>query len=307
MPDLAQLRTRGKAAVAEALSRVEQDPQAEDCVRLLDGAWQEGQGHVLGITGPPGVGKSTLTGALLRQARDEGLTVAVLAVDPSSRSSGGALLGDRLRLQTPRGDSGCFVRSMAARTRLGGLADEAYPAILLLRALYDLVIVETVGVGQSETDVADMADTVLLCIQPASGDAVQFMKAGIIEIPHIVAVTKADLGAAAERALADVKAALSLAAKPAGFAVESLAVSAHEAGAGAAVLSAVRRHMDFLAAEERRATRRRQQEDAWVEAAIRTDYGRRGLSKAVTQRFVPAEGSPFRRMTELHRALQAAG
>ncbi len=195
--------------MAAALARLERLPEEAWSLDLLAEAWSlalAGKGaQVLGITGPPGVGKSTLVGALLKEARAKGLRVAVLAIDPSSRRSGGALLGDRLRVMSPAGDPDCFVRSMAARHRLGGLADEAFPAITLLRALYDLVLVETVGVGQSETDVADMADTVVFCVQPASGDAVQFMKAGIIEIPHIAVVTKADLGAPAERALADLE------------------------------------------------------------------------------------------------------
>ena len=139
------------------------------------------QGLALGLTGPPGVGKSTLINALLARLRARGESVAVIAVDPSSRRSGGALLGDRTRIETDPEDAGVFVRSMAARRRLGGLADITYPAMVLMRALFDLVIVETVGVGQSETEIADCADLVVFCAQPGSGDALQFMKAGVME------------------------------------------------------------------------------------------------------------------------------
>ena len=152
--------------------------------------------HVVGVTGPPGVGKSSLCAALVAAWRKDGKTVGVIAVDPSSKASGGALLGDRVRIVHDPADDGVFVRSMAARDRLGGLADQTLAAMVVMRALFDRVLIETVGVGQSETDVAGVADTVVFCVQPGSGDSLQFMKAGIVEIPHLIVVTKADLGAA---------------------------------------------------------------------------------------------------------------
>ena len=164
-----------------------------------------------GFTGPPGVGKSTLIDGLLKGWRAGGVTVGVVAVDPSSRRTRGALLGDRIRMRTDPQDQGVFVRSLATRGRLGGLAELAFPAIILMRAIYDRVVVETVGVGQSEADISTVADTVVLCVQPGSGDSLQFMKAGIMEIPDIAVVTKADMGPPARRALADLKGALGLA------------------------------------------------------------------------------------------------
>jgi LAO/AO transport system kinase len=143
------------------------------------------------------------------------MRVAVLAVDPSSRRSGGALLGDRARIGGSPDDRNLFVRSVAARDQLGGLAEIAMPILVLFRALYDVVLIETVGVGQSETEVADLADIVVFCAQPASGDALQFMKAGVAEIPDIVVVSKADLGEPARRAAADLTGALSLALRSA--------------------------------------------------------------------------------------------
>ena len=166
--------------------------------------------HVIGLTGPPGVGKSTLTNVLVARARARGETVGVLAVDPSSRRTGGALLGDRARIATDPEDRGIFVRSMAARDRLGGLSDQTVAAMVLMRAIYDLVLVELVGIGQSEADISFVADTVVLCVQPGSGDSLQFMKAGVTELPDVVAVTKADMIDAARRTRADVEGALTL-------------------------------------------------------------------------------------------------
>ncbi len=301
---LGQIAGGGKAAVAAALARLESAPDSDQNLAYLNAAWQlalaGGGGQVLGITGPPGVGKSTLTGALLKAARAKGRRVAVLAIDPSSRRSGGALLGDRLRVMSPAGDKDCFVRSMAARHRLGGLSDEAFPAITLLRALFDLVLVETVGVGQSETDVADMADTVVFCVQPASGDAVQFMKAGIVEIPHIAVVTKADLGAAAQRALADLKAAIGLSAPVEGWSVACLALAAQEPGAADALLSLAERHVAHLSERDFLTTQRAEQGRAWLLQTLRADYGRKGLTKVMAELDQPAV-SPFALLASLRR------
>jgi len=227
---LDSLRSSGKPAIAAALAALEREPESPATLALLDTAYAAPIAHVIGLTGPPGVGKSTLAGALIRGYRASGKRIAIIAVDPSSRRSGGALLGDRTRLQHDPEDQGVFVRSMAARDRLGGLAELSIAAMVLLRALYDVVILETVGVGQSETDVADSADTVVFCVQPGSGDSLQFMKAGIVEIPHLIVVTKADLGAAAERARTDVAGALSL-ASAGDWPLRTLAVSSRS-GAG---------------------------------------------------------------------------
>jgi diadenosine tetraphosphate (Ap4A) HIT family hydrolase/Ni2+-binding GTPase involved in maturation of urease and hydrogenase len=183
---LLALRDGGKRALAAALADLERDPEGKKAQALLDAAWREPKAHVVGVTGPPGVGKSSLCAALVAAWRKAGETVGVIAVDPSSKSSGGALLGDRVRIVHDSTDEGSFVRSMAARDRLGGLADQTLAAMVVMRALFDRVLIETVGVGQSETDVAGVADTVVFCVQPGSGDSLQFMKAGIVEIPHLI-------------------------------------------------------------------------------------------------------------------------
>jgi LAO/AO transport system kinase len=165
-------------------------------------------GHIVGITGPPGAGKSTLLSQLVAGWRSRGRSVAVLAVDPSSKRSGGALLGDRARIDYDPSDTRIFIRSMAAGDRLGGLAPATRAAAHALAAAFDVVVIETVGVGQSETEVAEVADTVAVVVQPGSGDVLQFLKSGIMEIPDVLVVTKADLGQVAISARRDLHAAL---------------------------------------------------------------------------------------------------
>jgi LAO/AO transport system kinase len=167
----------------------------------------EAPGHVIGITGPPGVGKSSLLSRLVADWRERARSVAVLAVDPTSRRSGGALLADRARIDIDPADPGVFIRSTAAGGRLGGLAPATRAAASALAAAFDVVVIETVGVGQSETEVADVADTVAVVVQPGSGDVLQFLKAGIMEVPDVLVVTKADLREA-RRSIADLQAAL---------------------------------------------------------------------------------------------------
>lgn len=164
--------------------------------------------HVVGITGPPGAGKSSLLSALVAEWRERGRTVAVLAVDPSSKRSGGSLLGDRARIEHDPRDDGVLIRSTAAGGRLGGLAVATREAVEALAPAFDVVVVETVGVGQSETDVEDVCDTVAVVVQPASGDVLQFLKAGIMEVPDLLVVTKADLGDVATRSRRDLGQAL---------------------------------------------------------------------------------------------------
>ena len=210
----------------------------------------EASAHVVGVTGPPGAGKSTLLAALVRVWRARGRTVGVLAVDPSSRRSGGALLGDRARIDADPADRGLFVRSMAAGERLGGLAPATRAAAQALAAAFDVVVVETVGVGQSETEVAEVADSVTVVVQPASGDVLQFLKAGIMEVPDVLVVTKADLGVVADRAVRDLRSAVTALGDTPVVAVSSIApVAGIEALADA--LDAHRAGLNVTAARTR--------------------------------------------------------
>jgi LAO/AO transport system kinase len=211
----ARLRERDLSAAPAALNLLE-SATAEDrreAATLLAkvspaALGEEAPGHVIGVTGPPGAGKSTLLSALLAGWRARGQTVALLAVDPSSRRSGGALLGDRARIEFDPADRGVLIRSTAAGERLGGLARATRAAAQALAAAFDVVVIETVGVGQAETEIADVADTVAVIVQPGSGDVLQFLKSGIMEIPDVLVVTKSDLGALAMSTHRDLAASL---------------------------------------------------------------------------------------------------
>jgi LAO/AO transport system kinase len=305
---LPALRQGGKRALAAALAQLERDPAGDAAQALLDAAWRAPRAHVVGITGPPGVGKSSLCAALVAAWRGAGRTVGVIAVDPSSKSSGGALLGDRVRIAHDSADDGSFVRSMAARDRLGGLADQTLAAMVVMRALFDRVLVETVGVGQSETDVAGVADTVVFCVQPGSGDSLQFMKAGIVEIPHVIAITKADLGAAAERARADVAGALSLATAGAGdWPLRVLAVSSRSGAGMDELMAALEAHRAHLAADDRLAIARHRQSEGWIVGSLRERYGREGIARLGRLGFdlaLAPGAQPFQRLRELGAALE---
>jgi LAO/AO transport system kinase len=192
----AGVREGDRRALARAISLVEDgDPLAYGVV--ADIYPQTGSAYSVGVTGPPGVGKSSLVSALIRHVRTRDVTVGVVSVDPSSPFSHGALLGDRIRLSDHFLDPDVFIRSMGTRGHLGGLAEATLQALLVLDAAgKDLVFLETVGAGQSEVEVIGIADTVLLVLMPGSGDAVQALKAGIMEIPDVIAINKMDLPAA---------------------------------------------------------------------------------------------------------------
>jgi LAO/AO transport system kinase len=267
----ARLRDGDLSAAPSALNLLESRTPAarEDTAALLAALSPaalggEPPGHIVGVTGPPGVGKSSLLSRLVAGYRTSNRRVAVLAVDPSSRRSGGSLLGDRARIEHDPGDRGVFIRSMAAGDRLGGLAPATRAAAAALIVAFDVVVIETVGVGQSETEVAEVADTVAVVVQPGSGDVLQFLKAGIMEVPDVLVVTKADLGRVAQRAMADLHAALrslgarrtkvigvSSVAPPQGIEQLLAAIDAHRAGLDLAArrLAARRAHAlaDFQA------------------------------------------------------------
>lgn len=287
--NLAAIRAGGKRALSEALALVEQGGRDPRIAGLIDEAYLAPHGAVIGLTGPPGVGKSTLIDSLIRKWRAAGVTVGVIAVDPSSRVTRGALLGDRIRMRTDPEDQGVFVRSLASRGRLGGLAELAFPAVVLMRAIYDRVLVETVGVGQSEADISTVADTVILCIQPGSGDSIQFMKAGIMEIPDIVAVTKADIGPSAQRALADVKGALGLANSDE---IPCLKVSALKSEGLDELLEALNSRQAKTGTEELWA-RRRAQASGWLQSALLQHFGEEGLKAAQNLAALPEGSAPF--------------
>ena len=205
----AGVRAGDRRALARAISLVENgDALSYELVRELYP--QTGSAFVVGVTGPPGVGKSSLISALVRHVRGEDVSVGVISVDPSSPFTKGALLGDRIRLSDHFLDPGVFIRSMGTRGHLGGLAEATLQAALLLDAAgKELVLLETVGAGQSEVEVIGIADTILLVLMPGSGDSVQALKAGIMEIPDVIAINKMD-HPAAKTMLNEVRSILAL-------------------------------------------------------------------------------------------------
>jgi LAO/AO transport system kinase len=203
------VRGGDRRALARAITLVESsDPLAYELIRELYP--ETGRAYVVGVTGPPGVGKSTLIAALVRHVREREQTVGVISVDPSSPFTKGALLGDRIRLADHFLDPGVFIRSMGTRGHLGGLAEATLQAALVLDAAgKDLLFLETVGAGQSEVEVIGIADTVLLVLMPGSGDSIQALKAGIMEIPDVIAVNKRD-HPAAKTMVSEVRSILAL-------------------------------------------------------------------------------------------------
>lgn len=272
----ARLRERDLTAAPAVLNLVENRARRSETADLLRevspaALGAEPPGHLVGVTGPPGAGKSTLLSALVAGWRGRGQTVAVLAVDPSSRRSGGSLLGDRARIDHDPADPGVFIRSTAAGGQLGGLAPATRAAASALAAAFDVVVIETVGVGQSETDVAEVADTVAVIVQPGSGDVLQFIKAGIMEIPDVLVVTKADLGHVALRSRRDLHAALrSVGARE----TPVIAVSSIAPVQGVdELLAALDAHREGLDVEARRLQSRRHA----ALADFHAEHGERGL------------------------------
>ncbi len=196
---------RKKIEISSILDQIEVNFTKLDIIKKLDKFFNSPKAHVIGITGPPGVGKSSMINKLVKVLRKKKLSVGILAVDPSSKESGGALLGDRARFEIDPSDHDIFVRSLATKNFLGGISEMTFPCMSVLRSFFDVIIIETVGVGQSEVGVQDIVDTVIFCVQPGSGDSLQFIKSGIIEIPDIICVTKSDLSSLANNTITDIE------------------------------------------------------------------------------------------------------
>jgi LAO/AO transport system kinase len=306
-----RLRERDRTAAPPALNLIEdRSPRGRAATGTLlaevspEALGGEAPAHLVGVTGPPGAGKSTLLSALLAEWRARGRTVAVLAVDPSSKRSGGSLLGDRARIDHDPRDDGVLIRSTASGGRLGGLAAATREAADALAAAFDVVVVETVGVGQSETDVEEVCDSVVVVVQPGSGDVLQFLKAGIMEVPDVLVVTKADLGEPASQARRDLEQAL---AALGSAQVPVLEVSALAPTTGVGELAdALERHRAQLDLGERRLRARRlsalrEFTAEHGEAALRRLGGRRAAERLLDS------GCPTAPVADLIGALEARG
>jgi LAO/AO transport system kinase len=267
-----------RRALARAITLVENDdPAGWEIVRAVFP--HTGQAAVVGFTGPPGVGKSTLLSALTRIERDRGRSIAVLSIDPSSPFSKGALLGDRIRLADHFLDPGVFIRSMANRGALGGLSEATLQAALLMDASgRDLVMLETVGVGQAEVDIIDHADTVVLVLMPGSGDSIQALKAGVMEIPDIIIVNKAD-HPLTDTMVREIKGVLALGPRG-GWQVPVLRTEAVRGAGVEEVVDKLAEHRAYIDAEGTLSQRRRRNLRSEV-LAIATYRMRRELEAAI--------------------------
>lgn len=259
-------------ALARAITWVESDdPRGQALLKQLRG---RGQAKVVGLTGSPGSGKSTLTDRLIEEARKRSEQVAVLAVDPSSPFTGGAILGDRIRMMRHHQDGGVFIRSLASRGALGGLAGAVVAALALLEAFgFDRIFVETVGVGQSEVDIARVADTSVLVLTPAAGDAVQAFKAGVMEIADIFVVNKFDLPGG-ERVMQELKTTLELAPARAGWKPPVMRAVAPKAEGIPELLDTMETHFQHLLSKNLLEEHRLERARFEVESVIQ-EWGRR--------------------------------
>lgn len=312
VPRLVERARRGEQlAVGRLLSLVESDtPAGRDALRAAAAALAPytGRAHVVGLTGPPGVGKSTTTSALVGALRARGRRVGVLAVDPSSPFSGGALLGDRVRMAEHATDDGVFIRSMATRGHLGGLSRSTPQALRVLDAAgCDVVLIETVGVGQSEVEVVALADTTVVLLAPGMGDGVQAAKAGILEVADVFVVNKADRDGAAQ-AVRDLRHMISLGGRSEGESwtrpVVSTVASRQEGLED--LVSALDRHREWIDAHGERHRRRLARAAAEIEAItlerVRDRIGDlRGGSGLpdLAKRVVAGDLDPYRAADEL--------
>jgi LAO/AO transport system kinase len=312
VPDLVARAREGEAgAVARLITLVE---EASPLLRDVMSRLQEhpGSAHVLGITGPPGVGKSTSTNALVAALRRTGRRVGVLAVDPSSPFSGGALLGDRVRMGDHALDPGVYIRSMGSRGHLGGLAWSTPQAVRVLDAAgCDVVLVETVGVGQSEVEVAGLADTTVVLVAPGAGDGIQAAKAGILEIGDVYVVNKADRDGAAQ-VRRELRTVLTMAERGDDEWRPPVVSTVASRGEGVdELLAEVERHREWAVAsgelQRRRTTRARREVEAIAVTALRDRWsdvhGRTDLDDLANQ-VAAGELDPY---TAADRLLAALG
>jgi LAO/AO transport system kinase len=258
-----------KRALARAITLIESDdPSGWELVREVFP--RTGRARIVGFTGPPGVGKSTIIGALTTRLRAADREIGVLSIDPSSPFTRGALLGDRIRLSEHFLDPGVFIRSMAARGALGGLAEHALQAALVMDAAgKDDVLLETVGVGQGEIDIVDHADTIVLALMPGSGDSIQALKAGVMEIPDLIVVNKAD-HPMTDTMVREIRGVLSLAADEDGWRVPILRTEAAKGEGIEDLATKIDEHGAYIEAEgtlERRRARNLRNEVLGIAAA----------------------------------------
>ncbi len=266
-----------KVELSKILEYIEINKDKSETNNILDKYHARPKAHVIGITGPPGVGKSSLINCLIKIIRSNNNTVGVIAVDPSSRKSGGALLGDRARFSVDPKDHKIFIRSLAAKDSLGGISEMTYPCISVMRSFFDILIVETVGVGQSEISVEDVADSVIFCVQPGSGDTLQFMKSGIIEIPDIICVTKSDLSDLSNNTIADLKSSIKYLNSSDDWPIEIVSISSEKKIGIEKLSELLQERWRRLKEKNILEKKRHNQEKLWIEKKIKEKIGQKGF------------------------------
>ncbi len=286
-----------KIQLSKLLEKVETDFESPEIINQLDTMHLKSKAHVIGITGAPGVGKSSLIDKLIRLIRKKKKSVGVIAIDPSSEKSGGALLGDRTRFLLNPSDDNVYVRSMASKNFLGGVSELTFPSMIVMRSIFDFLIIETVGVGQSEVFIKDISDSVVLGIQPGSGDTIQFMKSGIFEIPDIVVVTKSDIEKLSEITFADLSGSKSYFQNNSGWDISIIKTSSSKNIGFEELYDEIDLRWIWLNKNGRLKKLRETQDLKWIESKIIKNFGDRGLEKI--RNSISYKTSPFRTLNEL--------
>ena len=290
-----------KLKLSKFLENIEKGINEKKIASLLDKYHSKQNAHVLGITGPPGVGKSSMINRLIANLRNKSLSVGVLAIDPSSQKSGGALLGDRARFDVDPKDSHVFIRSMAAKDYLGGISELTYPYMIVMRSLFDIVIIETVGVGQSEISIEDVVDTVIYCVQPGSGDTIQFMKSGIIEIPDLVVVTKSDLEDLSQITLSDLLSSKHFLSEKSEWEIGILSISSKKNLGFDDLLNLVEQRWVWLNQSKILKNSRLFQDIEWIKRTIKNKYGSEGIK--LIEKQIKIRKNPFSSLKKLEKRI----
>ena len=290
-----------KIFLSNLLEQVEINRDTKKIISQLDVLHSKAKSHVIGITGPPGAGKSSLVDKLIGEIRKNKKSVGIIAIDPSSSKSGGALLGDRTRLLLDPNDNDVFVRSMAAKDFLGGLSELTFPTMTVMRSIFDFVIIETVGVGQSETNVKDLVDTVILCVQPGSGDTIQFMKSGIFEIPDIVVVTKSDIEKIANLTYSELNKSKNYFKSTNDWNIEIIKTSVVKNIGIDFLFKEIDRRWLWLKKNKKIQHQRIDQDISWITKTIMREFGTNGVKKI--DKLLTYKEKPFSSLQKLKKKL----
>ena len=286
-----------KIELSNLLEQVETNFDSKEIISKLDKLHSKSKAHVIGITGSPGVGKSSLIDKLVKYIRKKNKSVGIIAIDPSSERSGGALLGDRTRLMLNPSDNEVFVRSMASKSFLGGISELTYPSMIVMRAMFDFLIIETVGVGQSETFIKNLSDSVILGVQPGSGDSIQFMKSGIFEIPDIVVVTKCDIKNLSEITYSDLSGSKAYFQNQNDWEIKIIKTSSAQNIGFDNLFDELNLRWKWLNENKRLDKLRINQDINWLYSCISKDFGDKGLERI--KKNVSYKNSPFSKLKEL--------